>query len=597
MILNEALYDPILPADEIGKGAWDRTKPKRPSLGKRFREDSVAGLDGPRRKLRRTASTKLNSQSEQIWGDIVGAGGTITEVARSGVWDSIEEVGNQPGRTNSDQPPKANTLKLVGDDKLVDAGIFSGCRFYFSGFDSKRTEVLCNHLLPQGAEVVGSIDELRSSPGANAPSHLFIILPHDLPTSEHPDLPESQPAIEKITVWWVERCLHQKKFIDPTEHVVGQPFPVFPIGGFSGMTISSSAFSGIDLLHFKKSVELLGAKYSEDMTPQTTVLVTKCLTSLRKDKFEHAQQWGIPIVTGEWLWDCIKTGTALKWRRYQCRTRKPPDSLPNTGGRPLSKDTYSNKLPRSTTEQHPSKAGSLSSANVTRPPHDTVQDDSLPMPNEEVSVKEEENTYNFQPPTSGSASPTQDLAETAGPPTVPDHNSSSRTVSTAPAPSGHPHTRPVSEDISNAISDLLAKTKTSAQPTHQEPLEPRKRSINRILGRATSNVSTASTNHSRATSVDSTATHGHPVEHPSAVTDERMALLLAGDRGAHAEGDSQPPPTQLDYDDPESNEVTERVMARMLGEAVPRKKGVKERAVTIGDFEPRSRSTRQGRVR
>ncbi|RDL39505.1 uncharacterized protein BP5553_03845 [Venustampulla echinocandica] len=595
MILDEKLYNPVLPAEERGRGAWDKTKPKRTSLGKRLREDAVAGLEGPKRKLRRTASTKLNSQSEQIWGDIVGGRGTVTEVARSGVWDSVDEVGNQAGRTRSEHPPKANARQPLVDIKSVDAGIFSSCRFYFSGFDSKRAEVLCNHLLPQGAEVVNTIDELRSRPQTNSPNHLFVILPHDLPTSEHPSLPESQPPIEKITVWWVERCLHHRKFISPTEHVVGRPFPVFPIEGFSGMTICSSAFSGIDLLHFKKSVELLGAKYSEDMTPKTSVLVTKCLSFLRKDKFEHAQEWRIPIVTGDWLWDCVKSGTALKWRRYQCRSRKRSDSLPNIRGGPLSKDTDSNRLPESITEKNPSRADSLSSEGAAKPPEDSGLDDSTLIPTEKVAVKEEQNTYNLEPPTNGSVSPTQDLAERTEPLADPYHNSSSRTVSTAPAPSGHPHSRPAQEDISSAISDLLAKTKTSVQPTHHEPSDARKRGINRILGRATSNVSTASTNHSRATSVDSTATHGHPVEYPSGVTDERMALLLAGDRSAPGEGDGQPPPTQLQYEDPESNEVTERVMARMLGETVPRKKGNKERAVTIGDFEPKSRITRQGR--
>src|SRR5271156_1983379 len=35
MILDEKLYDPALPEEERGRDAWDRTKPKRTSLGKR----------------------------------------------------------------------------------------------------------------------------------------------------------------------------------------------------------------------------------------------------------------------------------------------------------------------------------------------------------------------------------------------------------------------------------------------------------------------------------------------------------------------------------------------------------------------------------
>jgi DNA replication regulator DPB11 len=61
--------------------------------------------------------------------------------------------------------------------------------------------------------------------------------------------------------------------------------------------------------------------------------------------------------------------------------------------------------------------------------------------------------------------------------------------------------------------------------------------------------------------------------------------------------DSQPPSTQLQYEDPDSTEAREMVMARMMGK-VPPKTGLKEKAVTIGDFMDKSRTTRRnGRER
>jgi DNA replication regulator DPB11 len=62
--------------------------------------------------------------------------------------------------------------------------------------------------------------------------------------------------------------------------------------------------------------------------------------------------------------------------------------------------------------------------------------------------------------------------------------------------------------------------------------------------------------------------------------------------------DSQPPATQLQYEDPDSTEAREMVMTRMMGEKAPPKTGLKEKAVTVGDFMDKSRTTRRnGRER
>jgi len=602
MILDESLYDPTIPEAERGKGAWDRSKPtKRISLGKRSREDSVAGHEGGKRKLRRTASTKLNSQSESIWGEIIGAG-SVMQVARSGQWEVNEEEPTQQNEQVTEKEPEQGLQTSIPrqpvESKQVSNGMFSGFRFYLHGLTPREKQILCNHLSPQGGEVSETLDELRSVSTTNFTWRSFIVVPHNLPMTEHPDLPQSQPAIEKVTVWWVERCLHYKKFMEPSEHVIGQPFREFPVEGFVGMTICSSAFAGIDLLHFKKAVELLGAKYSEEMTPQSSVLVNKSLVALRKDKLEHALQWKIPIVSANWLWDSIEAGMKLSSKDYRYRPQKRSDSLPNTSEKSDPKDVQANR-PASLVEKEMPSANSLPSKHV-KPPRNSGLDSSAFAPDdtsqEKAISKQESESGSTGAPPEGSL--TQEFTNRHEPLSERNQNSPSKTVSTAPAPSNHPAPRELNEDMSNAISNLLAKTKTTVQPILND-VEGRKRSTNRILGRVTSNVSTASTNHSRATSVDSTATHGHPVEYPSNnnSANTQMEMLINGDKNTHKSGDSQPPLTQLNYEDPESEAVTERVMARMLGQnAPPKRKGVKEKTVTIGDFEPRTRATRQGRT-
>lgn len=70
MILDENLYSLQLPSKERGSGAWIRKNTSTTSLGKRARETDL----GPQtsRKLRRTASAKLNSHNVGLWSNIVG---------------------------------------------------------------------------------------------------------------------------------------------------------------------------------------------------------------------------------------------------------------------------------------------------------------------------------------------------------------------------------------------------------------------------------------------------------------------------------------------------------------------------------------------
>ncbi|KAH7419293.1 BRCT domain-containing protein [Cadophora sp. MPI-SDFR-AT-0126] len=666
MILDEKLYDPALPPNERGKDAWDKTAPKRTSLGKRSRADSTTGLDGGKRKLRRTASTKLSTQNEQIWGDIVGAGaaGSVTQVDRSGQWGTNDEETPKP----KSQPPiveaqKPNlSIQSTIENPRPAEGIFSGCRFYTHGFPPARTRILHGHLFSNGGEVVETVEDLVRESRKYQPNRLFRMLPHDLPVPDFPPLPDSQLPIETITFWWLERCLHHKKFLDPNDHVVGRPFPVFPIEGFSDMIVSSSAFAGIDLLHFQRAVELLGATYSEDFTPKSSVLVTKSMAGLRKDKYDHAQEWKIPILGADWIWESISAGTKLSTSKYRCRSQKRSDSLPNTGVGKLAsrhnrtRSEMSKTEPRTSshsskssmkppppnsgldntafsTEDRSSKASTKPPPNVgpdstafsTEDPSDehaeapvkpsrrskldktafsidgpanppTPNDPEEEIPPNNTAPKEEYHTQGFPSvpdiSTSNSEEISQDLVYKSKPLTEIDGNSPTRTVSTAPAPTDHPAPRQDQAGLTSAISTLLAKAKTA--PLHPAP-EPRKRG--RIIGRVPSNMSTGS-NRSRDTSVDSTATHGHPVEYPpynDSTPNDRIQMLLNGDKPTE-EVDSQPPATQLQYEDTESNEAREVLMAKMRGEKVDRR-GVRERerAVTLADYAegPIARNTRR----
>ena len=610
MILDEDLYDPVLPLEDRGKGAWDQTKPKRTSLGKRLREDSTGNRENGKRKLRRTASTKLNSQNDNIWGAIVGGEGTALQVARSGVWDAADETAaiskDKPRTEPEKSPPDPPTIPNAVDLQSPSAGFFSGCRFSFHGFTQQRREVLCNHLLPQDAEILHSVDEFLA-PKKHFPIRRFMVVPSTLPMSDHPNLPSSNVQVETVTEWWVERCLHHKKFVDPHDHVIGRPFLVFPIAEFQEMTISSAAFAGIDLLHVTRAIELLGAKYSEAFTKHSSILLTKTTLGLRKDKLDAAHEWKIPIINASWLWDSIEAGARLPLQKYRFRGQKCADS-------PSMSEVLAAAPQMGRSAGF--KAENPSSNSTTRPPRNARLDNTAFITDEAAPAVESEIQSQNRPQAQDSNS-NSDLSYKSEPLSEINANSPSRTVSTAPAPSDHPNPRP-KEDINNAISALLARTKTTAQPVQNDASEGRRRG--RILGRAASNISVSgtSTSLSRATSVDSTATHGNPVEYPAhsslanpnpshnTTTDiesakarmeqEKIDKFLAEGNGVE-EYDSLPPSsTQLMYEDPESREFKKRTMARLMGEKVDEadiQGRMKMRVATIANGELGERTGRR----
>ncbi|KAK6581471.1 hypothetical protein PZA11_006162 [Diplocarpon coronariae] len=679
MILDEKLYDPALPVLERGKDAWDKTRPKRTSPGKRNREGSTASLDGGKRKLRRTASTKLSTQHEEIWGDIVGGGGgsMVPQVSRSGMWETRDEgppIANpKPAAVWTDEEKQGRPAPATVESQRSSTGMFSGCRFFSHGFPREKMQVLQEHLVPHGAEVANTIEDLLEPSQNKQASRLFRMVPADLPLSEIPPLPNSRMPVETITYLWVERCLHHKKFIEPNDHVVGRPFPKFPIEGFQGMAISSSAFTGIDLLHFARAVRLLGAEYKEDFTSESTVLVTKSLVGLRKDKYDHAMEWRIPILNADWVWDSISTGTKLSFSKYRCRSQKRDsgraDSLPCTKQGSTSEPPSRRGRTSSEIIRAPSRASSHSSRSSMQPPRhsgldssafasegcaqepsrksarpprglgpdrsafstgeavdETVsaaskplraagldntafapdepeEDGTAPVPGEpeaetqtaptHTPPKAEDETQGLPSVPEASTEVSQDLAYKAKVLGETNGNSPARSSRT-PAPSDLP-APPQQEDMSNAISNLLARAKGSTQDA------PEIRKRGRILGRVTSNISTGSTNRSRATSVDSTATHGCPVEYPPQIqndqtANERIQMLLNGDRPPEGVG-SQPPATQLQYEDPDSTEAREIVMAKMRGEKVQKRSGMREKTITLGDIAEQPRATRRAAAR
>ncbi|KAG5929526.1 hypothetical protein E4U42_005553 [Claviceps africana] len=337
MILEETRFDPLLPVEEQGLGAWVKRDPG--TLGKRSRSSALNDTEEKGvRKLRKTASMKLSSQRNNLWGDILG---------RTSSNDSNELISVDAAPPPPDQATPDATMRLPRPPEKFattqNEGILARCIFAIHGFNDKRHTVLEDTITTLGGSVASSLREVAmasASAGHSQHSHRFLIVPQSSTASSHPQLPSED--VDIVTEFFLERCLHSKQFTHPRQHVLGRPFPVFPIPGFSELVVCSAAFTGLELSQIARSTSQLGARFDEEFRRTTSVLVCRCLSAMRKDKLKYALEWGVPVVTADWLWECIATGHKVPMEHFifpelrdRGATRTPPEveakELPSRG--------------------------------------------------------------------------------------------------------------------------------------------------------------------------------------------------------------------------------------------------------------------------
>lgn len=149
---------------------------------------------------------------------------------------------------------------------------------------------------------------------------IFWIVPHDADDQTDKDLQSSGIPIHDQDIWlteiWLEKCLHSKKFVPAESHPLYEPFVAGHIAGCEGLVVCPTSFSGVDLLHFSKAVKATSAKYDETLNKQTSVLVCNSEASINPEKLRYALSNNIPVVSQQWLWDCMRSGELRKVDEY-----------------------------------------------------------------------------------------------------------------------------------------------------------------------------------------------------------------------------------------------------------------------------------------
>ncbi|ROT38075.1 BRCT domain-containing protein [Sodiomyces alkalinus F11] len=299
MILRDHYFDPTLPPEEQGQGAWNRASTNMNASVKRSRSISEHG----QRKLRKTASLKLSSQRDHLWGDILrnkpSTGSLATPASESTENKNVNEV--KDGIEVADSAADLSAPQAPPPD----VGIFGGCSFAMSGFEKWKHDVLVEAITSLGGTICNSVEQLAATNSQNR----HVIVPQRSRADSHPQIPGAVSSlVSTVTEFFIERCLHNKTLCDPKEHALGRPFPHFPVSGFEELAICTAGFAGIDLLHVEKCITQLGAKYAARLNGATSVLVCRALAETRKEKLKFALEANIPVVSADWLWECVSTG-------------------------------------------------------------------------------------------------------------------------------------------------------------------------------------------------------------------------------------------------------------------------------------------------
>ncbi|EGD97454.1 hypothetical protein TESG_04863 [Trichophyton tonsurans CBS 112818] len=592
MALDETLYDPLLPIEKQGIGAWDRSKP---TVVERMAKPpaSLSHRLPPRtRKLRKVASLKLGGQTEGIWSAIVPNPSTATESNDNSQYDGSQHLTaaslqtlldtksfasetTVPGRHDSvsreSKPPLAAKAK-----EAPSKGFWDNSRFYITGFTAEQTQILEIHLIAQDARISPSLDDLLKHN-----DQLFMVVPYDLPRRDIPRIDEDLDELEVVTDMWVERCLRSQAFVAPEAHITSTPFPRFPIPAFQGMRICSTGFSGIDLLHLSKLVNLLGATYDEYLTANASVLI--CNTSTPSpEKLRHVFEWNIPPVIADWLWISVQTGEKKPYQPYLIPNKR---SMSQEAQRLTAEEVQTAPLGHYPIDQDFTQVLQNGGRDGNEPEADDMETQpTAPQAKASTSVP---------PKPSRSSSPSDETGQLipAASPAPPPHNDS------MPKPTANSEGK---ISLNTAISELLKQKRLRTQNcTGDTDVPVRSQRRRKLLGRANSSCSALTTTDaqrglSRASSIDTLNEDGYgsvidgldspstkapsfvslaprkgEITHPEQmeaqqILQRRLALFQSnsanGEFAEKAAGEDEPLPlTQLEYDDPDAVAMREMI--------------------------------------
>ncbi|KAA8901712.1 hypothetical protein FN846DRAFT_956755 [Sphaerosporella brunnea] len=321
MALDEQYYDLKLPRESIGVGA----KPAKVAA-----QIEVTEFRG-KREIRKSTQEKLGGQSHTLWNDIIGQAANAKPVKR----DEWEDMRNERYSSPLESASGSNPL----DQKSIKqktGGMLANACFWIRGFQDKHMAALKKAIIPHDGTIVDSLEELSA---ASEFIWRLVMVPRENRIQDCPTIPAGQD-IGMVTDWWLESCMFYRKFITPTGDFTTMPIEEFEVEAMKELDICITKFVGIDLLFYPRLIKLLGAKFHGALNKTRSLLITNDSRECESEKIRYAHEYKIPVVTGEWLVECLKQHQRLPYETYLIKPIGAQSILGDRFKRKLDNDDF-----------------------------------------------------------------------------------------------------------------------------------------------------------------------------------------------------------------------------------------------------------------
>ncbi|XP_049935971.1 uncharacterized protein LOC116268065 isoform X2 [Nymphaea colorata] len=174
-------------------------------------------------------------------------------------------------------------------------GVFGGRLFCFSRSypEDQRAEVIEWVTQSGGLMVEG--------PGENVD---FIIACHG---QSRKDSDVYQSTL--VSSHWIKFCFEEGVMREAGSHILFAPLECrIPLPGFESFWFCVSQYDKKERMLLRNLCYVLGAKFTEKLTAKVTHLICKFTDG---PKYEAACNWGIKLVTAEWISECVEQDTVV----------------------------------------------------------------------------------------------------------------------------------------------------------------------------------------------------------------------------------------------------------------------------------------------
>ncbi|CAI5758084.1 unnamed protein product [Candida verbasci] len=308
---------------------------------------------------------KININNSEIWSSIMDKTKKKIKNVTTNEWKSDDE------QEEEEEEEEEETTEFKKTELKTDFKLLIGFNFLLIGFNTKESDLLSKAIMNASGEV--SNDALDDSI-----THIIVPAKKGSTFSQSlKSLPQELKAkitnglVKIVTEFFIERCLFYKKNIYDKW---GQPIQGL-IESTTCFKVTSSGFTGIELLHIQKLIKFLNFEYCEKLTNEIDLIIlninlfkasfiknspklfqykkTKDIINCptyqshnnssvsiisAKNKIDAAKKWNIPVVSLSYLFEIFELSTNkhhtvlpdicdLHWCIFAPKTYNKPKSL------------------------------------------------------------------------------------------------------------------------------------------------------------------------------------------------------------------------------------------------------------------------------